>query len=82
MEGQKMNVRQELDALWECLCAAEDGLNRALEAVNGRELAEACEGKEGCGVSRREPGILDRLELAVKRASAVAGKAAELAAQL
>lgn len=82
MESREPNVRQELDKLFDCLRVTEEKLNCALEAVNGHELAEACEGGAPCDGNRREPGILDRLGLVVKRASVVADKAAKLASQL
>lgn len=85
MEAPKGNVREKLDEIMECLRAAEERLDRALEAINGREVQEnavTCDKEAACGSFRREPGILERLELAERRAACVAVKAEELAAAL
>lgn len=82
MEGKQMNVREELDDIFGCLRVAEERLDRALEAVNGREVKSECTGNECCGEISREPGIMDRLALVGKRAASVATKAETLADSL
>ncbi len=82
MEATKGTVRQELDEIMECLRVAEERLDRALEAVNGRDLRDNCDAEERCGVTDREPGIMERLMRVRKLASCVAGKAEELTSAL
>lgn len=80
MEATKGTVRQELDEIMECLRVAEERLDRALEAINGREVqGNVCVGEENCDAVRREPGVMERLVFVGKRASCVAVKAETLA---